>query len=228
LGIALQKGYKEEAQALSDAMAVVNARSEVGRTALIAASIRGDVRVVQALLAAGADVNAKTDKCRTALIGASSYPMEPKILSDDSRMSSLGRVVAYYVTAGVTTTEAQSKLRRDHLETVVALLVAKADVNAKADNGFTALMAASESGDPEIARTLLAAKADINAKTDDGRTALMEASISGNPEVVIALLNAGADVNAKTEKGETALILAKKNHHEDIMRLLRIANGADN
>ena len=50
-----------------------------------------------------------------------------------------------------------------------ALLDAKADSNARAMNGGTALMAASVKGYPEVVRALLAAKADVNARTGDGQ-----------------------------------------------------------
>jgi hypothetical protein len=56
-----------------------------------------------------------------------------------------------------------------HLEAVRVLLDAKADPNARAMNGGTALMAASVKGYPEVVRALLAAKADVNARTGDGQ-----------------------------------------------------------
>jgi uncharacterized protein len=46
------------------------------------------------------------------------------------------------------------------LAQVQALLAVKADVNAKAADGTTALMAAAWEGQFEVVRTLLAAKAD--------------------------------------------------------------------
>jgi len=49
----------------------VNAKDAFGRTALDAASQRGDLDVVQALLAKGADVNAKDNNGLTALMLAS-------------------------------------------------------------------------------------------------------------------------------------------------------------
>jgi len=66
------------------------------------------------------------------------------------------------------------------------------DVNAKAPDGSTALMAASEQGQFEAVRALLAAQADVNAKTTDGTTALIQASQEGHREVVELLKGAGA------------------------------------
>src|ERR1019366_2622233 len=85
----------------------------------------------------------------------------------------------------------------------------KADVNAIASSGYTALMAASQNGHLEVVQALLAAKADANAKSrDDGTTALIIASQKGHVKIVQALLAAGADVNATERKGTTALMAA--------------------
>jgi uncharacterized protein len=71
-------------------------------------------------------------------------------------------------------------------------------VNAKADNGGTALIQASQNGHLEVVRALLAANADVNAKLADGFTALMIASEKGHLDVVRALLAANADVNGRS------------------------------
>ena len=81
------------------------------------------------------------------------------------------------------------------LTRVRALLDAKADVDAKADNGITALIMASQMGYPEIVGALLDAKADVNTKADKDFTALILASLRGHVEVVRTLLAANADVN---------------------------------
>ena len=79
------------------------------------------------------------------------------------------------------------------LHRVKVFLAAGYDVNAKAGNGGTALMAAAQEGHHEVVRALLVAKADVNAKMDDGTTALMMASQKDDKEVVQLLKSAGAD-----------------------------------
>jgi ankyrin repeat protein len=71
-----------------------------------------------------------------------------------------------------------------HLDVVRALITAKADVNEKAANGFTALNLASETGHLEVVRALVAAKADVNANQTDGETALSLATKGGFAEIV--------------------------------------------
>jgi ankyrin repeat protein len=95
-------------------------------------------------------------------------------------------------------------------EFVKALLANGAEVNAKDNYGYTALMAAAASrrGHPEVVEALLAKGAEVNVKNEDGRTALMSASSAGKAEVVQLLLAKGADVNAKDNWGNTALDIA--------------------
>jgi hypothetical protein len=84
------------------------------------------------------------------------------------------------------------------LSRVKALLAAKADVNAKAPDGATALLTASAYGHLDVVQVLLAGKPDLNAKrAEDGGTALFIASQEGYLGVVQALLAAKADVTPR-------------------------------
>ena len=78
---------------------------------------------------------------------------------------------------------------------VKSLIDAKADVNAKQGDGFTALMWASGNGHLEVVRALIDAKADVNANTTDGITALKLALANSRMEVVRLLQDAGAARN---------------------------------
>ena len=95
--------------------------------------------------------------------------------------------------------------RVGNTDEVLMLLKMGADVNARDEDGKTALHNASQSGYTEIVRLLLDNGADVNAKDNYGRTALHNASESGYTEIVRLLLNNGADINAKDKWGQTAL-----------------------
>jgi len=99
---------------------------------------------------------------------------------------------------------------------VVLLLTAGADVNAKNDYGWTALMMAVFHDHVENAKLLLEAGADVNAKNNRGLTALMMAAQYFHDHVENAelLLEAGADVNVKNNRGQTALMIANNNDNE--------------
>jgi ankyrin repeat protein len=90
------------------------------------------------------------------------------------------------------------------LSEVERLLAAGANVNAKRDNGITALMGASIEGYQEVVAFLLAKGADVNAKVfffghSDGATACDLASQKDHQEIVKLLVRAGAFHEEKVE-----------------------------
>ncbi len=86
-------------------------------------------------------------------------------------------------------------------------LIAKGySVNSKDQNGFTALMSASNKGYKDITDLLTSLGADVNLKDNSGKTALMYSSNNGNDMIVANLIKmgAGAGVNIKDNFGKTA------------------------
>jgi ankyrin repeat protein len=79
---------------------------------------------------------------------------------------------------------------KGHIVVVQALLAKGADVNAKRNDGTTALMQASFNGQIKVVQALLDKRADVNAKESHGWTALMCAA--GHQEVMQLLKSAGA------------------------------------
>lgn len=72
------------------------------------------------------------------------------------------------------------------------LLDNKANIDAKAPNGATALMLAARGGHIETAKLLIWQVADVNAETDRGDTALKWALESKNTDIAKLLQQAGA------------------------------------
>ena len=103
-----------------------------------------------------------------------------------------------------------------------------ADVNARDENGMTALRQASVDGYKEIVKLLLENGADIESKDDLGRTALYNAAKCGHKEIVELLIEKGADVNAEVLVAyyvegavfETPLEVDKNNGHKEIVEIL--------
>ncbi len=76
-------------------------------------------------------------------------------------------------------------------------LEAGAGVNARCEDGETALMVAAITGLLEVIGVLLEAGADVNETSKFGLTALIGAKREGRSDCVKLLLDAGADVNTQ-------------------------------
>ena len=109
---------------------------------------------------------------------------------------------------------------------VNVLLAKKADVQARDNDGWTALHHAALGGDgpmspglgsshSQVMQTLIAAGADVNAKTKNGDTTLTMAAAKGQADWVRVLIRSEADINAKNSIGETPLIAAASKGHSD-------------
>ena len=66
-------------------------------------------------------------------------------------------------------------------------------MNAKNNDGWTALIRASSNGHTETVAMLLEKGADVNAKNMIGRTALISASENGHTKIVAMLLEKGVE-----------------------------------
>ncbi len=107
-----------------------------------------------------------------------------------------------------------------------ALIQKKADVNATAPDGATALLWASYRDDLECADLLLRAGAKVNAANDLGATPLWPAAENGSAAMVRRLLQAGANPNAALLSGETPLMAGARSGYPDVVEAL-LAKGAN-
>ena len=109
---------------------------------------------------------------------------------------------------------------------VRALLARNADVNARSEDGSTALLWAAHWNDVATADLLIGAHADANIANDFGMTPLSRACTNGSVALVERLLKAGANSNTRIATGETPLMTCASTGNVDAVRLL-IARGAD-
>lgn len=107
-----------------------------------------------------------------------------------------------------------------------ALIQEKADVNATAADGTTALHWAAYRDDVESVALLLGAGANVNAANDLGATPLWNACTSAGPQVAKQLLDAGANPNLALIAGESPLMAAARAGKATVAEML-MAKGAN-
>ena len=106
---------------------------------------------------------------------------------------------------------------------VRALLGRKADVNARSDDGSTALLWAAHWNDVATADLLIRAGADANVANDFGMTPLSRACTNGSAALVQLLLKAGANPNTRIATGETPIMTCASSGNADAVRMLHRA-----
>ncbi len=120
----------------------------------------------------------------------------------------------------------QYAILNNNIKALEYLIKAGANVNAKEENGYTALVFAASQGEVKIINTLINAGADLNTKDPYGRTALAYAVDFQHYDAAKFLIKAGADVNIGDEKGLTPLMHAAVNADPEMLELL-IKHGGD-
>jgi uncharacterized protein len=230
LVFAAREGDIGSAQALLDAGAAIDQKTEYGWTALLTAVNNRNYKLAQMLVERGADVNA-----------ANKGGWTPLYLATDNRNIEGGD---YPV----------PKPDMEHLDLIRLLLEKGANPNAKVkdntltrtiftmqwffEDGATAFIRASQSSDTELMALLLKHGADPKAATANGDTALTAAAGIGwvdgvtyerspaeNLKAVRMLLDLGVDPNQANNEGRTPLMGAALKGRPDVVKLL-VERGA--
>ena len=111
---------------------------------------------------------------------------------------------------------------------VAALLKQKADVNAAAIDGTTALHWAVRADDIETVDALIRAGAQVKTASRHGVTPLYLAADHGNAAMIRRLIAAGADANGTDITGDTALMAAVRAGSTEAVRTLLDAGAQVN
>jgi ankyrin repeat protein len=192
--------------------ALVNARDDMGDSALLVSLYHRQGEITALLVAAGPRVSF----------------FEAAALGDVTRMWDLLKhypeLVAGYSHDGFTALHLASFF--GHADAVELLLERHADINAVAKNQTfapraTPLHSAVARGDARIAGLLVGAGADVNARALGGFTPLHGAAASGLGELVHLLLERGANPRLKADDGSTAAELALKHGHQAVADAIR-------
>lgn len=122
--------------------------------------------------------------------------------------------------AAVPDTRLPDAARAQDQKALRTLLAQKADVNARASDGSTALLWLVHWNDIESADTLLRAGADPNLANEFRMTPLSEACTNADAALVHLLLKSGAKADTPIATGETPLMTCAKTGNADAVRML--------
>jgi ankyrin repeat protein len=170
-----------------------------GRSTLMIAAERGDLKSIDSHIAAGADLDAQDARGMTALAIAVAAGKGAAV----DRLLAAGATIDARDTAGWTALG--HALRTDHAAIAVALIHAGADVRSLQGNGTTPLLLAVGSRQAGLIAPLVQAGARIDAADASGATPLIAAAAAGADDCVEALLTAGARPALVDKRGRTAL-----------------------
>jgi len=232
-------------------------------TAMIYAARAGDIESVKVLLDAGADINQVTRYGWSPLLAATqnrNYQMGKFLIENgaDVNIANKGGWTNLYLATDNRNVEGGDYPTRepdmDHLTYINILLDAGADPNARLvestetrtvftnqwldENGATAFLRASQSGDVPLMKLLLEYGADPHINTKLGVTSLAVAagigwvegvtnewSTAQTVEAVRLLLSLGVDPNFQADTGRTSLHGAGHKGATEVAELLVAAGG---
>jgi len=183
------------------------------------ACLSGKVEVVKLFLDKGADPNQNKGRPLSFCSGSAGAPVEAvRLLLERGADANLYEKTPTLIQASDS----------DRPDVVTLLLEKGAKINARGENGQTALMAALTSGasQDKIVKILLEKGADVHLTNKSGQTALAVACQKGRVGAARLFLDKGANVNVKAEKGVRPLHEAAFCGSVEMVELL-LSRGAD-
>ncbi len=236
-----REAVKRFENALKTLHVPVTVRVEKGASATAAC---GQLRAASKRSAAGKTL-AVFAAALTLLSAVSCFSSQPKTLSEDQRelvaqvlspeedLASLYNALSYtdpnFIDPETGRTPLMMAVTLSDAPRVSALLAAKADPDAKDENGVRAIHYAAGEPDPALLRTLIVAGADINAKGRSGKTPIMEAARLGMLQNVRILIDAGAKLDVCDDLDRNVLMFGAmaKQSSTDIVKLLLESGAPD-
>ena len=195
----------------------VDARDNLGETAMHAAAREGNTEILSLLLEHDADVESRNIIDETPLHLASGCGKR----DIGQRLLDHGADVNARDMANRT-----PLCNAADVESVQMLLERGAVIDFRDPGGKTRLSRAVKRGEIEVARLLLKHGADVNARDVADRTPLFQAALEGHVECAQMLLERGAVIDSRDEEGRTPLGRAVERGNIEVARLL-LKNGAD-
>ena len=211
----------------------VHTRDGEGRTALHHCAVPGlDKRCVGELVSAGASVTAEDNLGRTplmALIKDATSDVSIRQVDFGLELVKRGTYAAnatgspggrtlLHLCVGKLHACVGLEGQRSHI--ISELVQLGANLDARTDEGKTALHIATENDQKETVCQLIKLGANVNTIDKQGNTALVLSTKTNNIDVSLKLISHGADANVATKEGKTALHYASKAGYTDHIQIL--------
>lgn len=241
LHYSVKSGFRNVVEFLINRHAKVNASGEEGKTSLHHAAQHAHQRVAQLLIAQGANLNPKESAGDTPLHCAAgsesaTEDMIKLLVSEGADVNAKNKqghtptdlaakhprtgIAGLLVEKGGVVSATYSAARIGSVSQLKRLLTQGADIDAKDEEGWTALNAAAYEGYTNIVKLLISEGAKVRLPTAMKWTPLHSAAWSGHKDIAEALIGAGADVNTRNKSGRTALHVGAEKGHKNIAEYL--------
>ncbi|CAG9984884.1 unnamed protein product [Clonostachys byssicola] len=225
--IATGAGRLDSIRLLLDHGADVSIADYAGWTPLHWAVNRNRQHIVRLLVDCGADPTVESADGDTPL-SICPFSLEGKDLEDMEELL-LAATRGWYErdTSRDSLKQLLSAARSGNLDSITSLFEKeRVSVNSVDEDGYTALLFASEAGQDAAVKLLIELGAEIEAKNNSGEACLWLAAHYGHDMVVQTLLESGADPNSADELGQTPISAAAEGGHVQAVSSL-LARDAD-
>jgi ankyrin repeat protein len=214
-------GDMSAAQTALDQGADINGSDVDGMTALMQAARVGQADMLIYLIESGADVNQQDASGATALLFASwaGRPCIVQTLLEHGAQISSG-IAGPPPPQKMGLTPLMMACIGGHYDVAKLLIQQKCDVNARDEDGESALLYSIKEGRLNLVKLLIKNGARINSKDAYGRTPLMIATIYGHDDLAEYLLAHGANPEAKDAQGLDAAKYAWALDRDEIRQML--------
>ncbi|KAL8888658.1 MAG: hypothetical protein Q9192_006142, partial [Flavoplaca navasiana] len=190
--LAVWNGQARSIELLLDFGANINSEDEEGRTALLTASVMGNLNLVHLLLDRGFDIEARNSKGEDALLRAAQGFHESCVLAlldhgaDINSKNSNGTTALHLATI------------YDDLDLLNVFLARGGNVDARNDRGKTPLFTAVENDHEHCMLALIRHGADVNIQDNTGLSVLHIASAEGTLTSVAELVKHSATISLRS------------------------------
>ena len=192
MSIAVKEGYRDVVGDILKKGININQKDSNGITVLMKASECGRTAIVEVLLKEGAKIDEKDNEGRTALMWAALIGNEDIVDMLIAKGANQADLQSITTNKEKMIGELMCAAECGHLETVEYLIENNVDMDAKNDDGSTALIYAAANGQSEIVDILIRTGASLDEEDAYGRTALAWAKHFKFENIIKDLIHAGA------------------------------------